>query len=114
MQQLIGRTLKALAALGATAFLTLAAGPAFAGTCAVTWDANTEPDLAGYRVQVNGTQRAEVATNEARGVPCLPRDMVTVTAFDSSGNESARSAPVEVVDSSPPLVPAGVGVTYTP
>lgn len=84
--------------------------------CRVTWDPNGEPDLAGYRVQVDGAQVAEV-TAPAADVPaarCPIGASVTVTAFDAAGNESAPSAPVVVEDTEGPLPPAGVAVELLP
>ncbi len=70
----------------------------------VSWNANTEADLAGYRVYV-GTQSGiysfagpfEVTGRTSFTVPNLPKGTTyyfAVTAFDTTGNESSKSAEV--------------------
>ncbi len=69
----------------------------------LSWNANTEPDLAGYRVyrSVDGGPFEKLA--ELQPVPAYSDHAVEpgktyryeVSAFDRTGNESARSAPVE-------------------
>ena len=70
----------------------------------VSWNANTESDLAGYRIYV-GTKSGsygvvgpfEVTNGTSFTVPNLPLGATyffAVSAFDKSGNESAKSAEV--------------------
>ena len=70
----------------------------------VSWNANTETDLAGYRVYVGTTSGSygfagpfEVAGGTSFTVPNLPVGTTyffAVTAFDRAGNESTKSAEV--------------------
>jgi len=74
-------------------------------TVELSWDSNTEPDLAGYRVyrSIDGGAFAKVA--DVNEIPAYSDHAVergktyryAVTAMDKSGNESARSATVEAV-----------------
>ncbi len=70
----------------------------------VSWNANTETDLAGYRIYV-GTRSGsygfvgpfEVTNRTSFTIPNLPTGTTyyfAVSAFDKSGNESAKSAEV--------------------
>ncbi len=70
----------------------------------VSWNANTESDLAGYRIYV-GTRSGsygvvgpfEVTNSTSFTIPNLPTGTTyyfAVSAFDKSGNESAKSAEV--------------------
>ena len=68
-----------------------AEGPAFIGTChEIAWNANTEPDLAGYRLYDNGTTLSTVGL--VATVPCAPLNFgvgqhaIQLTAYDTSGN----------------------------
>jgi hypothetical protein len=87
-----------------------------AATTSVTlqWDANTEPDLSGYKLY-EGTLAAgpwalkqtlgKVATTVVPAVPDGPRCWV-VTATDTFGNESGFSNSVCLqLDTTPPSVP---------
>ena len=70
----------------------------------VSWNANTEADLAGYRVYVGTASGSygfagpfEIASGTSFTVPNLPVGTTyffAVTAFDKSGNESTKSAEV--------------------
>jgi hypothetical protein len=76
---------------------------ASANSVELSWDANTEPDLDGYRVyrSVNGGAFEKIAgVNEIPAYSDKPVESgktyrYVVTAVDKSGNESARSAVAE-------------------
>jgi hypothetical protein len=84
----------------ATCFI-VSAGAAWAAT--LTWNANTEPDLTGYRVYrcsslpcTRTSANAAVLATLGRvtsvniGTPSVPQHYV-ITAFDSANNESSES-----------------------
>lgn len=87
----------------------------------LTWNANTETDLAGYRIYRGfGTATptllasvGRVTTYTDTTVPNISQDVTyNLTAFDTSGNESAHSVSVtKAVDVSPPAAPTGLVVT---
>lgn len=99
--------------------LMLAADPSFAaGKAILSWDANTEADLAGYKVYqgtVSGvygppTDVGKTATPLAptHTFPSLADGtyFFAVTAYDTSGNESGFSLEVsKAIDSTPPKPP---------
>jgi fibronectin type 3 domain-containing protein len=73
------------------------------GTIEIAWDANREADIAGYRLfrsaggdwtRVGGDLNAPAFTD--RDVQSGKAYRYTVAAFDANGNESGRSAPVEI------------------
>ncbi len=82
------------------------------------WDANTEPDLAGYRLYQSTTsgQYTYGVTTAVKTIPVgtttatvdVPVDGVyfwVVTAFDNGGNESGPSNEVTEVLDAPPAPP---------
>lgn len=78
----------------------------------LVWDANTEGDLAGYRVY-RGTVSGTYSLVEDVGDQTAYNDIVSdggyywvITAYDTSGNESDYSNEVnKIVDTIPPLAP---------
>jgi hypothetical protein len=72
----------------------------------LAWNPNTDPDLAGYKIYEStssGTYGAAIATvppsTTSFAVTGLQRGVTyyfVITAYDTSGNESARSAEVRV------------------
>lgn len=104
-----------------------------AQTATLTWNANTETDLAGYKVfrgtgaACSGTAALPALTVASTPVtldkalityvdPTIPQtDGLSIcyelSAYDTSGNESARSnRAVASVNSNPPLAPQNLGV----
>ncbi|MDP3092241.1 MAG: hypothetical protein Q8N04_16330 [Nitrospira sp.] len=97
-----------------------AAGPVAYRDCALSWNPNTESDLAGYRVYMG---RSLNQLNRMRDVGlrtafrCSEGDAAengqwfgTVTAYDHSGNESAaaQAVPFEIVGWPDPVLPAEI------
>jgi hypothetical protein len=88
----------------------------------LAWDANTEPDLAGYRIyQGNGPGEygAWKAQVKCRGsdttcteitlvVPAPGKYYWVATAYDDAGNESARSEEITHTFYSAPVRPQGL------
>ena len=97
-------------------------GVALAEPATLTWTANTEADLAGYKVYQSDTAGAygaalatlgKVTTWSTTLVPFVGRDRrvyFTITAFDTSGNESAKSLEVSKLV---PMIVAFKSVTDT-
>ena len=77
-----------------------AAGQVLHQDCLISWNANSEPDLAGYHVYVGRlpgvlTQKSDV--EKVTQIPCSRvgaatngQWFVAITAYDTSGNESTR------------------------
>ena len=93
--------------------LAIVASPALAGAVTVTlaWDANTEPELTGYRIyQLGGcsdpafVQVLEVGLVTTATITGLPQGKHgwVATAYDSVGNESGYSNCVEYAPPHPP------------
>ena len=97
---------------------TDAAGPVAYRDCALSWNPNSEPDLAGYRVYMGRSpnQRTRMKDVGLRtAFRCSEGDAAengqwfgTVTAYDHSGNESApaQAVPFEIVGWPDPVLPA--------
>jgi len=93
------------------------------GCILLSWSANTEADLAGYRVYVFDPlparenayvlQNADALLAEASyafRIPIGGSIWVRVTAVDQDGNESGAAGPMELVwQNSPPTNPTGGG-----
>lgn len=94
-----------------------------AGRATLAWDANTEADLAGYKVYV-GTASGQYGPPVDVGLTATPTApthdvepledgtyFFAVTAYDASGNESGFSNEVsKSIDSTPPAPPSGLKV----
>jgi len=90
----------------------------------VTWNANTESDLAGYRVYYGtapGSYGAPIAlgkvtAHQLTGLLSGTTYYVALTAFDTSGNESGFSAEVSAStgDQTAPGPPGGVAAKRPP
>lgn len=86
-------------------------------TLEVTWNANQETDLAGYKVYYKASNATAWSTMDAGKVlkvdiPNMAENLeycAQVTAYDTSGNESAKSvAACDILDTIPPGAPTGV------
>ena len=72
---------------------------------ALVWEGDTEPDLAGYRVYRSVGDGPWQKLADVNAVPSYSDTSVehgktyhyAIGAFDKTGNESARSTPVEIV-----------------
>jgi hypothetical protein len=80
-------------------------------TIEISWNLNTEPDIASYKVYENGT----VIDTIAHPIHLLTLSRIDgtyayrVSAVDSSGNESELTDPISIViDSVPPAKPTGL------
>ncbi len=99
--------------------IMVVSGCLFAAQIQVTWNANTEEDLAGYRLyvgQASGQYGAPVDVGNVTGhvMEITPEYGATyyfaLTAYDTSGNESGYSdeATCFVPDGSAPEKPTGL------
>lgn len=88
-----------------------------AASLRVTWNANSETDLAGYNVYWKAASATTWTKVDAGNVTALTVPNVSenveycteVTAYDTSGNESGRSAQsCASLDTIPPAPPTGV------
>jgi len=129
------RTISLIAILFLATALT-GAGPAFAGSTdlLITWAANTEPDIAGYRLSYGTTpgshptaiDAGDVTAYRVTGLTTGLRYYFVVEAYDGAGNYSTPSAEVNGVpgasaapalslsisDAPDPIGP-GANLTYT-
>lgn len=86
----------------------------------LTWNANTESDLAGYKIYrgLDGavpsllTSVGKVTTYTDSSLPSTNSSVsYQLTAFDNAGNESPRTVAVtKVYDANPPQAPSGLAV----
>lgn len=91
--------------------------------CVISWDANKEADLAGYKLFVGTTSGsygppqtvlipAQSITCAGVGVTTDGQYFVTITAYDKTNNESAKAIEVPfTVDGTTPVVPVGLKVS---
>jgi fibronectin type 3 domain-containing protein len=115
---MVKRTLIIMAVTALLQGVTIGAQEAY-NPSGVAWDANTEADLAGYRVyEKSGSTAYEelgvctAATTELTFGAATPHPdgsySWVVTAYDEAGNESGYSNEVSAVfDSGPPAPPTG-------
>lgn len=93
------------------------AGPAYAATATVSWNANGEPDLAGYHVRYGTSPGSHPTVVDAGNTTSQAISGLTagvtyyfvVTAYDSSANESGPSLEVSATvpgGNTPPSVTA--------
>ncbi|MGH3454699.1 MAG: Ig-like domain-containing protein, partial [Nocardioidaceae bacterium] len=96
--------------------LLLTPAIAYPGQATLSWNANSEPDVAGYKVYFGQASRSyqpaiDVGDNIGYTVTGLQEGRLyffAVTAYDSSGNESVFSSEVSmtVLDTAPPAISA--------
>ncbi|HQJ07857.1 MAG TPA: PKD domain-containing protein [Deltaproteobacteria bacterium] len=93
--------------------------PAYSASIVVRWNANTEDDLAGYKVY-SGTQSGVYGTpaDVGNSTSCQFNNVkpgtkyyFAITAYDTSGNESAKSTEASVFVPIPDTVPPTGAVT---
>jgi fibronectin type 3 domain-containing protein len=92
----------------------LASGSAFAATTNLAWDANTEADLAGYKIYRSTTPGGPYTLSQTLGrvTTCVETTTVdgtyywVATAYDNAGNESGYSNQVsKTIDTVAPSAP---------
>ena len=107
----------------------MCAAPAWGATVKLTWNPNTEPDLAGYRIYQTETPGAyDKATQRVADISATANQQKTAdvqvnftdgrtvyfvaTAYDTSGNESGFSNEVsfKTSDTTPPAAPSILSV----
>ena len=106
-----------------TVLLMLISTALFAGNVTVSWDANTESDLSGYKVYYGTESGAYDKVVNVGNITSQKIENLTdgqtyyfvVTAYDASGNESSFSAEVNIVvqapqDTEAPKAPVNVKV----
>lgn len=75
----------------------------YAETVNLSWNANTEPDIAGYKIHVGTTSGTYGAPIDVGNVLTYPLNLnagthyITITAYDSVGNESGYSYEIKYV-----------------
>jgi hypothetical protein len=89
-------------------------------TANLKWNANTEADLAGYKLYRSTNKGASsLIASPAKGATTYIDELpvmdgtveYALSAIDTTGNESERTIPVEVViNSNPPMTPTGLTV----
>ncbi|MCG8604940.1 fibronectin type III domain-containing protein [bacterium] len=84
--------------------------PSYADSANASWDANSEPDLAGYKVHYGTEPSTYTTTLDIGNSTTVTIDSLqanttyyfAVTAYDLAGNESAFSAEVSLFIPPPP------------
>ena len=104
-----------------SAMVFAAPGDTISKSVRVSWDANTESDLAGYKIYHAGELLADVPDPLATSFEIIVENLTegenifNLTAYDTSGNESFFSNDaILVYDSTTPAVPSNVTIQTTP
>ena len=96
--------------------LVLCCSIASAATLSISWNANTEADLAGYQVYIDQAAPVDVGLVNLYQVEITPSEgqtyAVQVTAYDLTGNESEKSEVATCVYDTPPAAPTGLKVWF--
>ena len=101
----------------AVVIFCLLSAVAMAADVTLAWDANTESDLAGYKlywgtvsgVYPNSINVGNVTQYKIPGIQANVKYYYAATAYDLQGNESEYSNELEhTVDTSPPAPPTGL------
>ena len=96
--------------------LVLCCSIASAATLSMSWNANTEADLAGYQVYIDQAAPVDVGLVNLYQVEITPSEgqayAVQVTAYDLTGNESAKSNVATCIYDTPPAAPTGIKVWF--
>ena len=96
--------------------LVLCCSIASAATLSMSWNANTEADLAGYQVYIDQAAPVDVGLVNLYQVEITPSEgqtyEVQVTAYDLTGNESEKSEVATCVYDTPPAAPTGLKVWF--
>ena len=96
--------------------LVLCCSIASAATLSMSWNANTEADLAGYQVYIDQAAPVDVGLVNLYQVEITPSEgqayAVQVTAYDLTGNESEKSEVATCVYDTPPAAPTGIKVWF--
>ena len=102
--------------LAASALVGISSSPVMAAQVSLAWNANTEADLAGYKIHYGTASNSysvhidvqNVTTYTVTGLTEGQTYYFVATAYDASGNESVYSAPASYA------VPAANGAPTTP
>lgn len=94
----------------------------FAATVTLNWIANSESDLAGYKIYQSTTAGSYSSTSTDVGkvttkqltIPDDGNRYFVVTAYDLSGNESGFSNEVSYLDKKKPAAPGSLTITVAP
>ncbi len=96
--------------------LVLCCSIASAATLSMSWNANTEADLAGYQVYIDQAAPVDVGLVNLYQVEITPSEgqpyAVQVTAYDLTGNVSQKSEVATCVYDTPPAAPTGLKVWF--
>ena len=113
--------MKKVKVLGILIGVLLLATSSWGASFVITWTANAETDLGGYNIydKVNGGTTSKVGSIGVMAAPTYTMSsvaegshVITVTAFDSSGNESLPSDPASAtIDLTPPAKPTKPAIT---
>ena len=99
-----------------------AVGVNVGSNCVISWTANTEPDLASYKLFVGTvtgaygppqsiTAPASQITCIVAGITTSGQKYITLSSLDTAGNESAKAVEVPfTLDSTAPAAPVGLKV----